>query len=85
MPAGRTVCAKQALTISLPLAYIKFKTSIECAALRSLQRVIDERRPPFPEVVLAASALAELPRGSRRVSIGTFKRLLRHGYSGHGS
>jgi hypothetical protein len=32
----------------------------ERAALRWLQRFVDERSPPLSEVVLAASALAEL-------------------------
>ena len=37
----------------------------ERAALRWLQRFIDERVPPLTEVALAASALAELRHGHR--------------------
>jgi hypothetical protein len=39
----------------------------ERAALRWLQRFIDERLPPVSEVALAASALAELRHGKRNV------------------
>src|ERR671911_2098412 len=42
----------------------------ERAALRWLQRFIDERLPPLSEVALAASALAELRHGRRAVGIG---------------
>jgi hypothetical protein len=51
----------------------------ERAALRWLQRLIDERLPPLSEVALAASALAELRRGNRNIGIETLKGLLRHG------
>jgi len=51
----------------------------ERAALRWLQRFIDERLPPLTEVALAASALAELRHGNRNVGIETLKRLLRCG------
>jgi hypothetical protein len=51
----------------------------ERAALRSLQRFIDERLPPLTEVALAASALSELRHGSRHVGVEALKRLLRHG------
>jgi hypothetical protein len=51
----------------------------ERAALRWLQRFIDERSPPLTEVSLAASALAELRPGNRNVGIEALKRLLRHG------
>ena len=51
----------------------------ERAALRWLQRFIDERLPPLTEVLLAASALAELRHGYRNTSVETLKRLLRHG------
>ena len=51
----------------------------ERAALRWLQRFIDERLPPLTEVALAASALAELRHGNRNVGIETLKRLLRRG------
>jgi hypothetical protein len=48
----------------------------ERAACRWLQRFIDERLPPLAEVVLAASALAEIGQG-RRVGVDVLKRLLR--------
>jgi len=51
----------------------------ERAALRWLQRFIDERLPPLTEVALAASALAELRHGNRNTGVETLKRLLRHG------
>ena len=51
----------------------------ERAALRWLQRFIDERLPPVPEVALAASALAEVRHGDRAVGVETLKRLLRPG------
>jgi hypothetical protein len=51
----------------------------ERAALRWLQRFIDERLPPPAEVALAASALAELRHGRRAVGVETLKRLLHHG------
>jgi hypothetical protein len=51
----------------------------ERAALRWLQRFIDERLPPLSEVALAASALAELPHGNRGTGVDALKRLLRHG------
>ena len=49
----------------------------ERAALRWLQRFIDERLPPLPEVALAASALAELRHGQRAVGVDTLKRIVR--------
>jgi hypothetical protein len=49
----------------------------ERAALRWLERFINERLPPLSEVVLAASALAELRHGHRNIGIETLKRLLR--------
>jgi hypothetical protein len=42
-------------------------------------RFIDEPLPPLTEVALAASALAELRHGSRKVGVEALKRLLRHG------
>ena len=51
----------------------------ERAALRWLQRFIDERLPPLSEVALAASALAELRYGNRGTGVDALKRLLRHG------
>src|SRR6266480_7391493 len=50
----------------------------ERAALRWLERFIEERLPPLTEVALAASALADLRHGHRNVGIVTLKRLLRH-------
>jgi hypothetical protein len=51
----------------------------ERAALRWLQRFIDERLPPLAEVALAAAALAELRHGNRNAGVETLKRLLRRG------
>jgi hypothetical protein len=50
----------------------------ERAALRWLQRFIDERLPPVGEVALAASALAELRHGRRNTGAESLRRLLRH-------
>jgi hypothetical protein len=41
----------------------------ERAALRWLERFIDERLPPLIEVALAASALAELRHGTRNAGV----------------
>ena len=49
----------------------------ERAALRWLQRFIDERLPPLSEVALAASALAELRHGKRNVGLEALRHLLR--------
>jgi hypothetical protein len=49
----------------------------ERAALRWLQRWMDERPPPLAEVALAASALAELRHGHRAAGIDSLRRLLR--------
>jgi hypothetical protein len=49
----------------------------ERAALRWLQRFIDERLPPLAEVALAASALAELRHGRRALGIDALKLLVR--------
>jgi hypothetical protein len=51
----------------------------ERAALRWLQRFIDERLPPLTEVALAASALAELRHGKRNVGVESLKLLLQRG------
>ena len=51
----------------------------ERAALRWLERFIDERLPPLTEVALAASALAELRHGHRNIGLQTLKQLLRRG------
>jgi len=49
----------------------------ERAALRWLQRFIDERLPPLTEVALAAAALAELRHGQRRVGVDALRRVVR--------
>ena len=49
----------------------------ERAALRWLQRFIDERLPPLAEVALAASALAELRHGRRAVGVEALERIVR--------
>jgi hypothetical protein len=51
----------------------------ERAALRWLQRFIDERLPPLIEVALASSALAELRHGRRSAGLETLKGLLHRG------
>jgi hypothetical protein len=51
----------------------------ERAALRWLQRFIDERLRPVAEVALAAAALAQLRHGKRTVGIETLKGLLHRG------
>jgi hypothetical protein len=51
----------------------------ERAALRWLQRFIDERSPPLSEVALAASALAELRHGKRNAGADTLKRWIHRG------
>ena len=51
----------------------------ERAALRWLERFINERLPPLTEVTLAAAALTELRHGNRNVGVETLKRLLRRG------
>jgi len=51
----------------------------ERAALRWLQRFVDERLPPLTEVALAASALAELRHGNRNTGVETLKWLLHRG------
>jgi hypothetical protein len=47
--------------------------------LRWLQRFVDERLPPLAEVALAASALAELRHGHRRVGVEVLRRVLHRG------
>lgn len=49
----------------------------ERAALRWLVGFIDERLPPLSEVALAASALAELRHGRRKLGVETLKALVR--------
>jgi hypothetical protein len=49
----------------------------ERAALRWLQRFIDERLPRLSEVALAGSALGELRHGQRNIGIETLKHMLR--------
>jgi len=68
--------------VALSLCELLAKTDparYDRAALRWLQRFIDERLPPLTEVLLAASALAELRHGYRNTSVETLKRLPRHG------
>jgi hypothetical protein len=48
----------------------------ERAALRWLQRWIDERLPPLAEVALATAALAELRHGRRGAGVDTLRKLL---------
>jgi hypothetical protein len=48
----------------------------ERAALRWLERFIEERLPPLTEVALAAAALAELRHGERNTGVEALKRLL---------
>jgi hypothetical protein len=48
----------------------------ERAALRWLQRFIDERLPPTSDVAFAASAISELRHGRRGVGAETLKQLL---------
>jgi hypothetical protein len=50
----------------------------ERAALRWLERFIEERLPPLTEVALAAAALAELRHGERNTGVQALKRLLHH-------
>src|SRR3954466_5136710 len=49
----------------------------ERAALRWLQRFIDERLPPLAEIALAATALTEVRHGERAVGVETLGRVLR--------
>ena len=68
------------LADALLLCELLAKTDVpryEPAALRWLQRFIDERLPPLTEVALAASVLSELRHGRRNVGIETLKALLR--------
>ena len=46
------------------------------AAVRWLQRFIEERSPPLAEVALAASALIEVRHGERGIAVATLRRLL---------
>jgi hypothetical protein len=68
------------LADALLLCELLAKTDVqryERAVLRWLQRFIDERLPPLIEVALAASALAELRHGRRKVGVETLKVMLR--------
>jgi hypothetical protein len=70
------------LADALLLCELLAKTDVaryERAALRWLQRFIDERLPPLTEVAVAATALVELRHGNRNIGIETLKRLLRRG------
>ena len=67
------------LADALLLCELLSKTDVaryERAALRWLQRFIDERLPPLTEVALAAAALAELRHGRRNAGVDTLKRLI---------
>ena len=67
------------LADALLLCELLAKTDVaryERAALRWLQRFIDERLPPLTEVALAASALAELRHGRRGVGAEALRRLV---------
>ena len=68
------------LADALLLCELLAKTDVaryERAALRWLQRFIDERLPPLAEVALAASALAELRHGRRSIGVEALKSILR--------
>jgi hypothetical protein len=49
----------------------------ERAALRWLERFMEERLPPLAEVALAAAALAELRHGERNVGMDALRRIVR--------
>jgi hypothetical protein len=49
----------------------------ERAAVRWLERFIDERSPPLAQIGLAASALAGIRHGGRAVGLETLQQLLR--------
>ena len=69
------------LADALLLCELFAKTDVaryERAALRWLERFIDERLPPLSEVALAASALAELRHGTRNTGVEALRRLLHH-------
>ena len=51
----------------------------ERAALRWLQRFVDERLPTLTKVALAASGLAELRHCNRNTGVETLKWLLHRG------
>jgi hypothetical protein len=53
-----------------------FPPRFERAAVRWLQRFIEERSPPLAEVALAASALSEVRHGERGIRVQTLRRLL---------
>jgi len=54
---------------------VKSKRNVR-AALRWLQRFIDERLPPLAEVALAAAALAEMRHGPRAVGVEALRRVV---------
>ena len=76
--SGSPVSLADALSLRELLAKVD-PARYERAALRWLQRFIDERLPPLAEVALAAAALAELRHGKRNVGIATLKGLLHRG------
>jgi len=68
------------LADALLLCELLAKTDVaryDRAALRWLQRFIDERLPPLTEAALAASALAELRHGRRNLGVEALKAMLR--------
>jgi hypothetical protein len=68
------------LADALLLCELLAKTDVaryERAALRWVQRFIDERLPPVTEVALAAAALAELRHGRRSVGVEALKSIAR--------
>lgn len=67
-----------ALSLCELIAYLDAER-YERAALRWLQRFIEERLPPV-EIALAASALAEVRHGNRAIGVETLKRLARRSY-----
>jgi hypothetical protein len=63
-----------ALSLCLMLAE-RDPQRFERAALRWLQRLIEERLPPVADVALAAASLAELRHGDRGAGRESLKRL----------
>jgi len=69
------------LADALMLCELPAKTDVvryERAAVRWLQRFIDERLPPLAEIALAATAHAELRHGDRNAGADALKRLVQH-------
>jgi hypothetical protein len=69
-----------ARTREMPNVLLRLPRPIrERAALRWLERFIEERLPSLTKVALAGSALTELRHGHRNVGVEALKRLLRRG------